>query len=239
MPEHPAEEEGVYMEYGQIKEGIFRERPNRFLAWVEVDGCRELCHVKNTGRCRELLIPGVRVILECHPPGKRKTRFSLVAVEKQGRLVNMDSQAPNQAAEERLRTSPLGWPVSKIQREVFLEGSRLDFYLEGTEGQKAYLEVKGVTLEENGVARFPDAPTERGVRHLGHLIRAKEAGYEAYLLLVIQMKGVYVWEPNWETHAAFGEAVRQAAAAGVEILARDCRVWPGGMEVDAPVPCRF
>ncbi len=227
------------MEYQNTVEGIFRERPNRFLARVEVEGSEEFCHVKNTGRCRELLQPGVRVILERHPPGRRKTRFSLVTVEKQGRWVNIDSQAPNVAAEEWLWTSPLGWPVRLVRRETFFEDSRFDFYLEGEGERRAFLEVKGVTLEEGGVARFPDAPTERGVRHVHHLIRAVEAGYEAYLLFVIQMKGVVRWEPNWQTHPAFGEAVREAAAAGVQVLARDCRVWPEGMALDAPVPCRY
>lgn len=227
------------MEYGDTVEGIFQARPNRFLARVEVEGQEELCHVKNTGRCRELLTPGVRVVLERHPPGKRKTRFSLIGVEKQGRWVNVDSQAPNQAAEEWLRTSPLGWPVARNWREVFFGDSRFDFYLEGEQGEQAFLEVKGVTLEVNGVARFPDAPTERGVRHIHHLMKAREEGYMAYLLFVIQMKGVERWEPNWETHPAFGEAVREAAAAGVQVLAMDCRVWPQGMELDAPIPCFF
>ena len=227
------------MEYAETAEGIFWERPNRFVAWVEVEGRRELCHVKNTGRCRELLVPGTPVMLEKHPPGKRKTRFSLIMANKGGRWINMDSQAPNQAAAEWLAGSPLGWPVTRIRRETFFEGSRFDFYLEGEGGRRAFLEVKGVTLEEHGIARFPDAPTERGVRHVRHLIHAREIGYEAYLLLVIQMKGVTVWEPNWETDPAFGTAVREAAAAGVRILARDCRVWPGGMALDAPVPCRL
>lgn len=226
------------MNYCHTTTGIFRSRPNRFLAQAEIGGKTELCHVKNTGRLGELLLPGTPVVLERHEPGKRKTKYSLIAVRKEGQWVNIDSQAPNAAAAEWLSGSPLGFPVTFLRREQKFGDSRFDFYLESEDGQKAFLEVKGVTLEENGIARFPDAPTERGVRHIRHLIEAREAGYLAYLLFVIQMKGVIAWEPNERTHPEFACAIREAAEAGVVILARDCRVWEQGMEIDAPVSCR-
>ena len=181
------------MNYHHTTTGIFRSRPNRFLAQVEIGGKTELCHVKNTGRLGELLLPGTPAVLDRHEPGKRKTNYSLIAVRKEGQWVNIDSQAPNAAAAEWLSGSPLGFPVTLLRREQTFGDSRFDFYLEGEGGQKAFLEVKGVTLEVNGIARFPDAPTERGVKHIRHLIEAREAGYLAYLLFVIQMKGVTAW----------------------------------------------
>lgn len=227
------------MEYVHTVQGIFLSRPNRFLAQVKIHGQEELCHVKNTGRLGELLLPGASVILEEHEPGKRKTRYSLIAVQKSGQWVNIDSQAPNGAAAEWLAKSPLGFPITLLKREQRFGDSRFDFYLEGTHKEKAFMEVKGVTLVEEGIAYFPDAPTERGVKHIQHLIRAKEAGYQAYLLFVIQRKGVLAWKPNERTHPAFAEAVREAAQAGVEILAYDCLVWERGMAIDAMVPCYF
>lgn len=218
------------MKYQNIHTGIFRERPNRFIAIVEIDGQPERCHVKNTGRCRELLIPGVTVYLEKSDNPSRKTLYDLVGVDKGDTYINMDSQAPNKMAHEWLQKQ--GW--SYIKPEAGYGNSRLDFYMEEGE-RRAYMEVKGVTLEEDGVARFPDAPTERGIKHMRELIRAVEEGYEAYILFVIQMKGVHSFEPNQRTHPQFGETLRMAAAAGVKILAYDCVGRPGEILIDAPV----
>lgn len=237
------------MKYESVVTGIFVSRPNRFIAHVLTDGRQVVAHVKNTGRCRELLIPGVRVVLQYHPEAAkkgRKTEYDLICVYKGGLLINMDSQAPNQAAwewlmEEPSLLSPYGRPAG-VRREVTHGDSRFDlsFTLEGEQGSRqAFMEVKGVTLEENGIVRFPDAPTERGVKHLKGLIRAKEEGYEAFVLFVIQMKGVSAFEPNDDTHPAFGEALRQAAAAGVHVLAVDCLVEEDSMRIGGPVEVRL
>ena len=223
------------MKYRELVPGIFQSRPNRFIAMVEVDGQIEKCHVKNTGRCRELLIPGTTVYLEPGNSPERKTKYSLITVEKDGRLVNIDSQAPNAAAAEWLATDPLGWGVKKVLREKTYGGSRFDFFLETECGKGIYLETKGVTLDENGVARFPDAPTERGIKHIHHLIEARKNGYGAAILFVIQMKGIHLFEPNDRTQPEFRQALKEAREAGVEILAYDCLVGVGEMRVDAPV----
>lgn len=227
------------MKYDQIKEGVFLSRPNRFVARVKIGGREETVHVKNTGRCRELLLPGSRVYLSLSDNPARKTRYDLIAVEKQRDdqpplLINMDSQIPNAAAEEWLRKGRLFSADAVIHREVKYGNSRFDFLI--TEGErKSFLEVKGVTLEEKGVAMFPDAPTERGVKHIRELIQCRQDGYEAYILFVIQMKGVTLFCPNDEMHAAFGEALRSAKECGVNILAMDCIVTPESIELDAPV----
>ena len=214
--------------------GRFLERPNRFIAYVEIGGVRQVCHVKNTGRCRELLPAGARVWCRYDGNPERKTHYDLIAVEKGARLINMDSQAPNKAAGEWLATGGLG-PVEGLRAEYFFEDSRFDFsFLQ--EGRRCFLEVKGVTLEEEGVVRFPDAPTQRGAKHLRGLIRAAELGYGAFVLFVIQMSDVSHLEPNDRTDPAFGAALREAAKAGVRILAMDCRVTPGTMELRNPVP---
>lgn len=228
------------MQYEQIVTGIFRERPNRFIAYVEVEGNLETVHVKNTGRCRELLIPGATVYLSVSDNPARKTKYDLVAVEKMREglptlLVNMDSQAPNQAAEEWLGSSSLFSKEAVIRREVVYGASRFDFYIEDGE-RKIFLEVKGVTLEQDGHVSFPDAPTERGVKHIQELVHCMKEGYEAYLLFVVQMKGITDFSPNDDNHPQFGEALRKAAAAGVRILARDCIVTPQAMVIDQPVP---
>lgn len=231
------------MKYGQIISGVFLARPNRFIAHVEVDGVTEIVHVKNTGRCRELLVPGSRVYLSVSDNPARKTKYDLVAVEKQRDalpplLINMDSQMPNAAAEEWLRKGKLFSPDAVIRREVKYGGSRFDFFV--TDGErKAFLEVKGVTLEENGVAMFPDAPTERGVKHVHELMQCRQDGYEAWLLFVIQMKEMQLFRPNDRTHSAFGEALREAEKAGVNILAVDCLVTPGKMVLDAEIPVQL
>ena len=227
------------MRYTRVIEGRFCRRPNRFIAVVEIEGQEETVHVKNTGRCRELLVPGVRVFLAVSDNPARKTRYDLVGVEKQresGPLtINMDSQAPNAAVEEWLQGGGLFPAGAFIRREVTHGGSRFDFYVEHGE-KRAFLEVKGVTLEQDGVALFPDAPTERGVKHLRELAACVAEGFDAYVLFVIQMKEMRVLRPNDSTHPHFGEALRQAAKAGVTVLAMDCRVTPNGITIDAPVP---
>lgn len=227
------------MRYNHVIEGTFLSRPNRFIAHVEVDGKKETVHVKNTGRCRELLLPGCTVYLAVSDNPARKTKYDLIAVEKHrpdGTVwrINMDSQAPNEAAAEWLPHSGLFSDAAVIRREVTHKGSRFDFYIEDGD-RKAFLEVKGCTLEHDGIAKFPDAPTERGVKHLRELTACPEEGYEAYVLIVIQMKGVRVFSPNDVTDPAFGGAMRQAASSGVRVLAVDCLVGSDEMHIDAPV----
>jgi len=227
------------MLYSHIVQGTFLSRPNRFIAEVEIRGKIETVHVKNTGRCRELLLPGTTVYLEESFQPLRRTKFDLVVVEKRraGRpslLINMDSQAPNTAAAEWLKKSGLFFPSAVIRREVRFGNSRFDFFIEDGR-RRVFLEVKGVTLEEDGVALFPDAPSERGVKHLHDLICCREAGCEAMLLFVIQMKEIHLFRPNDATHPAFGDALRAAEKAGVNILAMDCRIVPDEICIDSPV----
>ena len=226
------------MQYQKILPGIFLSRPNRFVARVEVDGAEAVCHVKNTGRCQELLVPGCTVVLEFHPKAKemkRKTEYDLIAVYKGDLLINMDSQAPNRVFGEWARAGRFIPGLTLLRPETTFGGSRFDFYWEAT-GRRGFVEVKGVTLEEDGVVRFPDAPTLRGVKHLEELVRARQAGYEAAVCFVIQMENVIRFQPNDRTHPAFGQALRAAAAAGVEVLALDCRVAPDRLELNRPVP---
>ena len=218
------------MRYEKMEPAVFLERPNRFVAYVEQAGRREICHVKNTGRCRELLVPGAELYVQRSDNPARKTALDLIAVKKGSQWVNMDSQAPNKAAAEWLRQGGLGCREITIRPEYKYGDSRFDFFLEA-DGRKAFMEVKGVTLEEDGIARFPDAPTERGVKHIRELIRCLNAGYEAYVFFVIQMKGVRAFEPNDRTHPAFGEALREAAKKGVQILADGCVVGPDEMSI--------
>ena len=223
------------MRYHDVREARFLSRPNRFIAHVELDGEEEVVHVKNTGRCRELLIPGARVWLEEGKNPDRKTRWDLIAVLKGNRLINMDSQVPNQVAREWLEAGGLFLRADRIQPEYTYGNSRFDLYAEA-EGRKILMEVKGVTLEEEGVVRFPDAPSQRAVKHLEDLVRAREEGYETYVFFVIQMKDVKYFTPNRETHPEFAQALERAAAAGVKILAYDCRVEPDRLEAADPVP---
>ena len=222
------------MNYHHILPGTFLSRPNRFIAHVEIGGKICICHVKNTGRCRELLVPGARVYVEESENPLRKTKYDLIAVEKGNILINMDSQAPNRAAQEFLPKLLPG--LTLLRPETVWGNSRFDFYVETDTGETWFLEVKGVTLEENGVARFPDAPTERGAKHLMELCRCVSEGYHAGVLFVIQMKGVSRFEPNETTDPKFAEALRTAAEQGVNIFAYDCLVTPESMTVDAPVP---
>lgn len=227
--------QGTDMEYGIMKEGVFLERPNRFLARVQIDGKEEICHVKNTGRCRELLRPSVRVWCEQADNSKRKTRYSLVKVEKDGQIVNMDSQAPNKAALEWVAAGGLGFMPERIQPEVRCGDSRLDLYFEHA-GAGAFMEVKGVTLESGGAARFPDAPTQRGAKHLRLLQRIAEEGTQAYVLFVVQMRRVNSLSPNWQTDPVFSRALCDAAAAGVHVLAVCCDVTETGMRIAQRIP---
>lgn len=227
------------MKYENIVGGTFLDRPNRFIAYVEVDGKKETVHVKNTGRCRELLQQGNKVYLSIADNPNRKTKYDLIAVEKRREekeplLVNMDSQIPNDVTEEWLGKGILFSKEARVRREVKYGNSRFDFYIEDGE-RKAFLEVKGVTLEEDGIASFPDAPTERGIKHIRELMQCLQEGYEAYILFVIQMKEITKFRPNDKTHPAFGEALREAQKAGVKIMAVDCLVTAESIEADAPV----
>lgn len=224
------------MRYGKVLRGTFLERPNRFLARVEIQGREELCHVKNTGRCRELLVSGAEVYVEESENPGRKTKYDLIAVDKGGTLVNMDSQIPNAVVEEWIQKGNLLKDVAMLKRETVFGNSRFDLYAEFGENQRAFLEVKGVTLEQEGIARFPDAPTLRGIKHVDELCRCAAEGYDAYLIFVIQMKGVTSFEPNRATHPEFGDALIRARAAGVRILAADCMVTPTSISLDQQIP---
>ena len=225
------------MHYANLIPGIFRARPNRFIAHVEIRGREEIVHVKNTGRCRELLPPGAQVWCQESDNPARKTRFDLITVQKGHRLINMDSQAPNAAVKEWLSAGGLG-PIENLKAEARHGDSRFDFAFE-KDGVPCFLEVKGVTLETDGVCAFPDAPTERGVKHLQGLTRLAREGYGAYVLFVIQMADVRYLHPNDATDPAFGAALREAAAAGVHILAMDCAVTADTMTIRNPVEVRM
>lgn len=223
------------MKYRNVVKGTFISRPNRFIAHVDMDGDIQVCHVKNTGRCRELLVPGCDVYMETADNPSRKTKYDLIAVKKGNLMINMDSQAPNKAAGEWLEKKILYPDLKYLKSEVKYRNSRFDFYIE-TQEKRIFLEVKGVTLEENGTVRFPDAPTERGVKHIQELMACMEDGYEAVILFVIQMKGIHTFMPNDETHRAFGDMLRKAKEKGVRILAYDCLVTEDSMEIHEAVP---
>ena len=230
------------MTYPNIHPGIFIKRPNRFIAHVEVDGAEEICHVKNTGRCRELLVPGAKVWLVESDNPERKTRFDLVAVEKVRAdgtlLINMDSQAPNHIFREWAEAGNFRPGLKILRGETTYGNSRFDFYWEDSE-KRGFVEIKGVTLEHDGVVRFPDAPTERGVKHLEELISAKAAGYEAAVCFIVQMEGMDHLEPNDATHPAFGDALRKCAAAGVEVFALECETAPGYVKAVREIPIKL
>ena len=225
------------MNYREIVPGSFLDRPNRFVAHVELLGKTETVHVKNTGRCRELLRPGARVYCQHLEHPGRKTSYDLIAVEKNGRLINMDSQAPNQAALEWLRSGALG-KVEQLRAETVHGDSRFDFSFI-LDGRQCFLEVKGVTLERDGICAFPDAPTLRGTKHLRGLTQAAGEGYGCYVLFVIQMERVQFLQPNEDTDPDFASALRQAAAAGVRVLAAECAVTPDSMTVTKWVPVKL
>ena len=221
------------MRYENMVRGNFLARPNRFIAHIEIDGQAEICHVKNTGRCRELLTPGATVWCQKSSNPTRKTKYDLITVRKGERLINMDSQAPNQAAKEWLLAGGLG-QISELKAEYTHGDSRFDFSFL-LDGKRCFLEVKGVTLENDGVCAFPDAPTERGVKHLKGLTRAAQEGYGAFVLFVIQMADVKYLHPNDATVPAFGAALREAAENGVTVLAMDCAVTESEMNIRLPV----
>lgn len=223
------------MRYPNIHPARFLSRPNRFVANCELDGEVLTVHVKNTGRCKELLVPGAQVWLTKSDNPARKTAFDLVAVQKDQRLVNMDAQAPNAVFGEFARAGGFLPDLQDVRAEVRYGASRFDFRLETPE-KTHFVEVKGVTLEENGVVRFPDAPTERGVKHLKELQAAAAAGFGAHAVFVIQMEAVERFEPNDRTHAAFGAALREAAQNGVEVHAYWCRVTPDSLQIAGTVP---
>ena len=231
------------MIYLSVRRGQFLTRPNRFIAHVELDGAPVVCHVKNTGRCRELLVPGHTVWLAEGTNPARKTQYDLIGVEKptpRGLLpVNMDAQAPNRVFGEWAAGGGLGFLPSLLRPETRFGDSRFDFYWENGPERRGFWEIKGVTLEEDGVARFPDAPTLRGVKHLEELIRAREAGYETGVCFVVQMPGMRWVEPNDATHPQFGQALRRAAQAGVRVLALGCRVEPDRLEITGEVPVKL
>lgn len=221
--------------YGPVERGVFQARPNRFIALVELDGAVRRGHVPNTGRLRELLLPGAVVWCQFHPEPGRKTAWTLLAVEHRGTVVNIDSQVPNRLAADFVRSGGLGLVPDLVKPEQTFGDSRLDLYYEAG-SVRGFAEVKGVTLNEDGVARFPDAPTERGVKHLHSLARAVEAGYRAAALFVIQRCDVARFEPNQARDPAFARALREAAAQGVEVRALTCTVTPGALEITGEVP---
>lgn len=225
------------MKYNNIISARFISRPNRFVAYVNLNGTETAVHVKNTGRCRELLLPDSMVYLEdfTHQPRNRKLMYDLIAVEKGDLLINMDSQAPNKVVREALENGKIQLPDMKkltlIRPETVFGDSRFDFYIEDENDQKGFIEVKGVTLENDSIAAFPDAPTERGVKHINELIKAKNSGYNAYILFVLQMSGMKYLIPNDATHKAFGDALRLAHSCGVHVLAYECAVTPDSLDI--------
>lgn len=226
------------MRYPNIQKARFLARPNRFIARVLLEGEELTVHVKNTGRCRELLVPGAPVWLVRSDNPARKTAYDLVAVEKAGRLINMDSQAPNALFAEWARAGHFVPGLTLLRPETTWGNSRFDFYWEAG-ARRGFTEVKGCTLEEDGWTYFPDAPTERGVKHLEELARARAEGFEAAVCFVIQMADVDGFSPNDRTHPAFGEALRRAVDQGVEVLARQCAVSPGEVWMTGPVKIRL
>lgn len=228
------------MKYKNIHKGIFKSRPNRFIANVEIDGKIEVCHVKNTGRCKELLVTDAAVYLEKSDNPNRKTLYDLIAVEKGDRLINMDSQVPNRAVEEWIKAGGLIGENPYVRPESKFGDSRFDFYVESvTAERKAYVEVKGCTLECDGAAKFPDAPTLRGIKHINELIKCAQNGFEAYIIFLIQMSNINYFTPNYETHPKFGEALKNANKKGVKILAFDSIVTPDSIILNKPVDIRL
>lgn len=231
------------MKYNCVVPGIFQKRPNRFIAHVCINGKEEVCHVKNTGRCKELLVPGCTVYCAVSDNPNRKTKFDLIAVEKKVEsstlLINMDSQAPNAAVKEWLASgaSPFG-QIDLLKPECRHGNSRFDFYLECNK-RKIFIEVKGVTLEDDGVVLFPDAPTERGVKHVHELIQCHGEGYETYILFVVQMERARYFTPNRKTHPQFADALSEAKQAGVELLAYMCTVSPDEMKLHKPLEIKL
>lgn len=226
------------MRYENMAEAVFLDRPNRFIANILLDGAPAVCHVKNTGRCRELLVPGARVLVQRASNPGRRTAYDLISVRKGGRLINMDAAAPNAVFGEWLSAGGLGFIPDRVKPECKHGDSRFDFYFEHG-SVRAFAEVKGVTLEDHGVVRFPDAPTERGVKHLRGLARCVEEGFEAFAVFIIQMKGVKFFEPNRATHPEFAQTLAQAARAGVKLIALDCYVTKDSLTAGERVEIRL
>ena len=218
------------MKYNDIIEGVFLERPNRFIAKAAINGEEKICHVKNTGRCRELLTAGARIFLEHSADKTRKTEYDLVAVEKNGVLFNIDSQAPNKVFGEWISTGGFFENVTLVRPERFFRNSRFDFYIEA-DGRAIFVEVKGVTLEQDGVLLFPDAPTERGAKHLCELVEAKKQGYDAYIFFIIQTDKCKYFTPNAQTDPKFTNALKYAVGSGVEVRALLCNVTKNELSV--------
>ena len=221
------------MKYKNIVSARFLDRPNRFIANVEIDDEKAVCHVKNTGRCRELLINGAEVFLQKvdRENCRRKTAFDLIAVNKGGKIVNMDSQSPNKVFFEYAKENKeLFGEGAVIKKEVKYKNSRFDFYIESGR-RKIFAEVKGVTLENDGICRFPDAPTLRGVKHINELCECIRDGFEAYVIFVIQMSGMVYFKPNRETDISFADALLKAKKSGVNILAFECDVKPDEIKI--------
>lgn len=227
------------MKYPNVRPALFLSRPNRFVANVSIDGRSETVHVKNTGRCRELLVPDAAVWLAKSENTARKTSYDLIAVQKGDRLINMDAQAPNTVFAEWAGAGGFLPGLTLLKAEQTYGDSRFDYYWETADGRRGFVEVKGVTLERDRAAYFPDAPTERGVKHLRGLAACLKEGYEAAVCFVIQMADVSFFSPNDETHPAFGRALREAEKAGVRVLAMDCRVTPDSLEPGGPVEVRL
>ena len=224
------------MKYSNIYKGIFLERPNRFIAICEINGKEEVCHVKNTGRCRELLVKGSTVYLEKSSNPNRKTQYDLVSVQKNGKLINMDSQIPNYVVTESL--DKIFNDITFIKQEYKYGNSRFDVYVE-TKTDKIFVEVKGVTLEDNGVVRFPDAPTERGIKHLKELQKAIKDGYRACVVFLVQMQDVKYFEPNFETHPEFAYELSSAIKNGVEVYVYDSYVTPNEIKINNKVQIKM
>lgn len=218
------------MQYDNIRRGQFISRPNRFIANILVNGKEEICHVKNTGRCTELLVPGAIIFVREVKNDRRRTKFDLVSVFKGERLVNIDSQIPNNIFREWIESNNYFPGLSLVKPEYKYRNSRLDYYLEAGD-RKIMVEIKGVTLEKDGATFFPDAPTERGIKHINDLCHAITEGYEAYLIFIIQMKNVLYFAPNRETHPAFADAVLRSVDMGVQLLALDCDVTADSITV--------
>lgn len=226
------------MKYANISAARFIRRPNRFIAHILHEGEEKICHVKNTGRCRELLSPGAKILVQHSENPDRKTAFDLISVYKGQRLINMDAMAPNTVFGEFLRCGGLGFVPDTVKAECRHGDSRFDFYFEH-QGRPAFAEVKGVTLEDDGAVRFPDAPTERGIKHLRGLIDCVREGFDAYAVFVVQMADVKYFEPNRSTHPQFADALKEAAEAGVHILVYECAVGFDTLEITKPVELRL
>ncbi|NMB98051.1 MAG: DNA/RNA nuclease SfsA [Clostridiaceae bacterium] len=227
------------MKYKNIKQAKFINRPNRFIANIEIDSNKEICHVKNTGRCKELLIPGARIFVQESDNKTRKTKYDLISVYKGNKLVNIDSQVPNKVFHEWLLECDLIENISFIKPESTYGSSRFDFYIETSDNRRIFVEVKGVTLEKNGIAMFPDAPTERGVKQIVELCRCMDDGYEAYVVFIVQMKDVLYLTPNNVTHKAFGDALKAANNKGLNIIALDTWVTENSISAGDYVDVRL